>query len=233
MPYIAIGFAVLVLGWALLRWFLTMDPARVVQLGANAAVAIFGSLSLLAVVIGVVARSALLLLLGIAGFAALWYVLQQQRQSRTMSGPRMSAVETDYLSMRLEHDSGIMSGTVRKGPFQGRHISELSSEQLIELWRVCRVADAEAAALMEAYLDRLVPGWRASAESAGGAPRGARGAAMTRAEACAVLGIDSDASAAEVREAHHRLMKAVHPDHGGSTYLAAKLNEARDVLLGT
>jgi DnaJ-class molecular chaperone len=56
---------------------------------------------------------------------------------------------------------------------------------------------------------------------------------MTRAEACAVLGVDADASQAEVREAHHRLMKGVHPDHGGSTYLAAKLNEARDVLLGT
>ncbi|HUH84748.1 MAG TPA: hypothetical protein VLX85_09050 [Stellaceae bacterium] len=232
MPYIAIGLAVLALGWLLLRWFLAMDPARLVQMGATAAVALGGSLSLLLFVIGIAERSPIFLLLGIAGFTALWHVLKQQRQSRTMSGSHMSAVETDYLSMRLEHDSGIMSGTVRKGPFQGRHLSELSRDQLLELWRVCRVDDAEAAALMEAYLDRLAPGWRETAESTGGAPPGARGAPMTRAEACAVLGLGSDASAAEVREAHHRLMKAVHPDHGGSTYLAAKLNEARDVLLG-
>jgi len=231
MPYIAIGLAALVLIWVLLRGFLAMDPARLVQIGGTAAVGVGGGLSLLVLVMGIVERSPVFLLLGLGGVAGLWQVLRRQRQSRAMETPRMSAVETDYLSMRLEHDSGIMSGTVRKGPFEGRHLSELSQDQLIELWRLCRVADGQAAALMEAYLDRLSPGWRASAESAG-APPGARAAPMTRAEACAVLGLGSDAGAAEVREAHHRLMKAVHPDHGGSTYLAAKLNEARDVLLG-
>lgn len=232
MPYIAIGLAVLVLIWVLVRGFLAMDPARLVQTGATAAVAFGGGLSLLVLVMGIVERSPIFVLLGVGGFAGLWQVLWRQRRSRAMDAPRMSAVETDYLSMRLEHDSGIMSGTVRKGPCQGRHLSELNRDQLIELWRLCRVADAQAAALMETYLDRLSPGWRASAESTGGAPPGARAAPMTRAEACAVLGLGSDAGAAEVREAHHRLMKAVHPDHGGSTYLAVKLNEARDVLLG-
>jgi hypothetical protein len=233
VPYIAIGLAALVLIWVLLRGFLAMDPARLVQVGGTAAVGLGGGLSLLVLVMGIVERSPVFLLLGLGGFAGLWQVLRRQRQSRAMEAPRMSAVETDYLSMRLEHDSGIMSGTVRKGPFQGRHLSELTREQLIELWRACRVEDSEAAALMEAYLDRLAPGWRERAESASGEPPGPRSTAMTRDEACAVLGIDSDASAAEVNEAHHRLMKAVHPDHGGSTYLAAKLNEARDVLLGT
>ena len=145
-----------------------------------------------------------------------------------MHGPRMSAVETDYLSMRLEHDSGIMSGTIKKGAFQGRHLSELPQEQLIEFWRLCLVGDAQAAALMEAYLDRLAPEWRTSAENA---PPGSRSGAMTRAEAYAVLGLAETAGDTEVREAHRRLMQALHPDHGGSTYLAAKLNEARDLLL--
>jgi hypothetical protein len=84
---------------------------------------------------------------------------------------------------------------------------------------------------MEAYLDRLRPERRAAAEGAQVPPRGGSDA-MTREEAYAILGLKSDANDAEVREAHHRLMMGVHPDHGGSTYLAAKLNRARGAARG-
>ena len=232
MLYIGVGLAVMVTGWLLLRAFLAADPARLEQLGLSFGVPLAGVLAVVALGVGVLARNPVLLLLGLGGGAAVIYFMQQQRQIRTVNGPRMSAVETDYLSMRLELDSGIMSGTIKRGAFQGRHLSELPQEQLIEFWRLCLVGDAQAAALMEAYLDRLAPGWRTSAESQG-APRDRRSSAMTRAEAYAVLGLAETASDAEVREAHHRLMRAIHPDHGGSNYLAAKLNEARDLLLGS
>jgi hypothetical protein len=136
-------------------------------------------------------------------------------------------VETDYLRMRLDHDTGAMSGTVLRGRFQGRHLGELASEELIELWHECRVGDEQAAKLLEAYLDHSAPGWREASRAAGNA-----GDAMTREEAYAILGLAVDAGEAEIREAYHRLMMNMHPDRGGSTYLAAKINRAREVLLG-
>jgi hypothetical protein len=59
-------------------------------------------------------------------------------------------------------------------------------------------------------------------------PRGA----MTREEAWQVLGLRPGATVAEIRAAHRRLMRAAHPDTGGSDWLAARINQARDILLG-
>ena len=100
----------------------------------------------------------------------------------------------------------------------------------------CRSDDPESASVVEAYLDRVHgPAWR-ERESGGadaGGERGPRKAAMSRDEAYAVLGLKPGAAEAEIREAYHRLMKKLHPDQGGSDYLAARLNEARDLLLGS
>jgi len=230
MIYFLIGVLALVVGLSLVRLFVNANPTRFTHVVAALALGLGAVVSMLALGGGVLVRSPLFVLLGLGGFFALWYGQQRYGQRMQSSAPHVSAVETDYLSMNLDHDTGVMSGTVRRGRFQGRHLAELAEEELIELWRSCRVEDAQAARLMEAYLDRLKPEWRGAAEGAQ-APRGG-GDAMTRDEAYAILGLEPNARDADVREAHHRLMMGVHPDHGGSTYLAAKLNRAREVLLG-
>lgn len=170
------------------------------------------------------------------GFGWLMRVAQRRRASRRdRPPPRSSEVESECIRMRLDHDSGTMSGIVRRGVFAGRRLEELTRAELLALWRQCRVEDAPGANLLEAYLDRAMPDWRVEGQrsSAGGSTSGARAPdAMTRAEAYEVLGLSWGASQAEIREAHRRLMMKLHPDQGGTTYLAAKLNRAREVLLG-
>jgi len=153
---------------------------------------------------------------------------------RTQSGGR-SSLSTAWLDVSLDHASGAVDGRVKRGRFAGRELAGLSLAELLGLLDEVRGADAESASVLEAYLDRLHgPGWR---QGQGGAKSG-NGAspnhgAMTRDEAYAVFGLKPGAPEEEVREAYHRLMKKLHPDQGGSDYLAARLNEARDLLLGS
>ena len=123
--------------------------------------------------------------------------------------------------------------------YSGHRLEEMTLEQLIELWRDCLAEDGDSAAVLEAYLDRTRgESWReaagagAAGEGAGRAGAAAAGqGAMTREEAYEILGLEPGAEAADIRAAHHRLMQKVHPDHGGSNYLAAKINQAKDLLL--
>jgi len=146
-----------------------------------------------------------------------------------------SEVSTAWLRMRLDHDTGTMSGTVLAGEFKGRELAELALPDLVGLWLSLRAEDPESVPLLEAWMDRRFgEAWRdAAAEAAGEgeAPRAA-GGPLSRADALAILGLREGASREEIREAHRRLMRAAHPDRGGSDWLAARINEARDVLLG-
>jgi hypothetical protein len=143
--------------------------------------------------------------------------------------------------MRLDHDSDTLDGDVLVGRFRGRRLGELAVPDVLVLLDECRSTDAEAAALLEAYLDRREPQWREAWKEAwrerdaypraedAGAPRNTT--VMSRAEALAVLGLEAGATPEEIRDAHHRLMKRLHPDQGGTTFLASKVNQAKDVLL--
>jgi DnaJ-domain-containing protein 1 len=138
--------------------------------------------------------------------------------------------------MTLDHDTGRMEGTILRGRFAGMRLEELGPADLLVLLRECRAEDEEGARLLEAYLDRVHPEWRdeLAGERAGGASGGgARSTSgdMSVDEAYAILGLAAGADAEAIKEAHRRLMVKLHPDHGGSDYLATKINRARDVLL--
>jgi hypothetical protein len=134
--------------------------------------------------------------------------------------------------MRLDHDSGDMTGRVLAGEQAGRALDELIERELFSL-RDEIAGDEESLALLEAYLDRRLPGWREHVEGDTTARTGgaADASAMTDEQAYEILGLAPGAGEAEIRAAHRRLMKRVHPDQGGSTFLAAKINQAKDWLL--
>ena len=164
------------------------------------------------------------------------------RGARGPSQSQSSEVETRFVRMTLEHDTGVMSGEVLAGVHAGRRVEELSLDDLVQLWREAQAEDAQSTAVIEAYLDKMHgEDWRDAAEaSAGdsGARAGASGAsgrgggAMSREEALEILGLEEGASREQIQRAYRTLMKKLHPDTGGSDWFAAKLNEAKRVLIG-
>ena len=146
----------------------------------------------------------------------------------------VSSIRTRFLEMRLDHATGAMDGDVLDGPFVGRRLKDLGLDALLRMLELYREADPQSASVLEAYLDRERGAeWRDQDPGPTGkaGPVGAAGGPMNDAEARAILGLDPGADAAAIREAHRRLMQKLHPDRGGSDYLAAKINEAKQVLL--
>ena len=144
-----------------------------------------------------------------------------------------SSVRSRFFEMSLDHDSGAMHGKVVAGRLAGKQLDELDDQALLELAGEIG-GDQESVALFEAYLDRRMPGWRDHVEGDGAAGAGgaANSGAMTDEEAYQILGLAPGAGDREIRAAHRRLMMRMHPDQGGSTFLAAKINQAKDRLLG-
>jgi hypothetical protein len=142
---------------------------------------------------------------------------------------RASSARSAMVEMRLDHDSGTMTGTVLSGAYAGRAIETLARPELISLRQELVLDDPDGASLLEAYLDRRFAGWR-EADQGERQRRGGDGA-MSRRQAFEVLGLPEGASAADIIRAHRTLMKKFHPDHGGSTALAARVNQAKDVLM--
>jgi hypothetical protein len=150
-----------------------------------------------------------------------------QRTQKTAG--QVSRVRSPFIEMELDHDSGAMRGTVLAGRHQGATLDALDFTTLLGL---LSEIDAESRSLLAAYLDRREPAWREHAQGDTAAGQGAtRSGKMTEEEAYQVLGVPAGASAEEIGRAHRSLMKKLHPDQGGSTYLAAQINEAKEVLL--
>ncbi len=145
---------------------------------------------------------------------------------------QQSTVRSRYLRMTLNHDTGDIDGEVLEGAFAGKPLNQLSLEALLQLLAECQ-HDEESVAMLQAYLDRVYGDtWRQQAGAQGEARAAREADEMTRAEALQVLGLEDDASDDDIVEAHRRLMQKLHPDRGGSSYLAAKINQAKDTLLG-
>lgn len=142
-----------------------------------------------------------------------------------------SEVRGKLLRMTLDHATGAMEGEVLQGPLAGRRLASLDEEELRALHRACAKECERSLRLLEGWLDRhLDADWRARFGPAGGPPP--RAGPMTREEALQVLGLGPGATPGEIRAAHRRLSRRLHPDAGGTDRLAALINEARAVLLG-
>lgn len=211
----------------LVRAFMTVRPAVLAHAIRNG-----GGYMLLAAAAGLalLRQFAFALPLAFFGFA----VLRRGGFSgaRPASGGA-SSVQSAGLDMRLDHDTGEMDGRVLAGRHESAMLSDLDLEQLFEIARDFR-DDAESLRLLEGYLDRTYPRWRDDFEDdadrwTGTAPGAGT---MSKKEAYNVLGLEPGAGDVEIRKAHRRLIKQVHPDHGGSAALAARINEAKDTLLG-
>ena len=152
--------------------------------------------------------------------------------SSSRSSGQTSHVRSQYLDMTLDHDSGALTGRIVAGAGAGRSLDQFDLPQLTSM--MTRF-DAESIALFESYLDRRFPAWRQHAEAdAAGRQRGsASRGKMTDEEAYQILGLQPGVGRDEISRAHRSLMKKLHPDQGGSTYLAARVNEAKDTLLRT
>lgn len=191
----------------------------------------------LAAVLGITGRVALALpaaaiglsLLGRGGFGKLSG--GRGRRSKPSAG-QSSRARAAMVEMELDHDSGAMRGTVLSGSLSGRTLEGLTVPELKCLWQET-AADQQSRRLVEAYLDRRLSGWREDFQADGADRHGssAGSGAMTDEEAYQILGLTPDAGDAEIRAAHRRLMKRLHPDQGGTAFLAAQINEAKDRLL--
>jgi hypothetical protein len=167
--------------------------------------------------------------LGLLGWITLW---PASFGGRTQKRPgQVSRVRSAFLEMELDHDSGAMRGRILAGRYEGVSLDTLDPATLAGL---LGDIDNDSRQLLMAYLDRREPRWRENAQQDAAAGQGdsvTLGGKMTEEEAYQVLGLEPGAGAAEVGRAHRSLMKKLHPDQGGSTYLAARVNQAKDVLL--
>jgi hypothetical protein len=228
MTWLALGAIALFLLFLLLRAFANAPVARVRQFGA----VMLASIGAVLLLLGLFTARGQQAIFALAFFLPLllqW--AQRWRTNKRFGGPApqtgaANSVETAFLNMTLDHDSGRMMGSVKAGQFAGRDLAALNLPELLLLLEECQIADIDSVALLEAWLDRAHPDWRSEPAAE------PRSAAITREEALDILGLKEGADEDAIRAAHRRLMKTAHPDQGGSAWLAARINAARDLLLG-
>ncbi len=230
MQVLILGTVVLVLALWALNGFAKMDTRQLVRIARPAGG--IGALAL-AAFLGVRGELAVALPLGFAGLSLLGWLPFGPAGfgQRTSKSPRqVSRVRSAFLEMELDHDTGAMRGRILAGPHEGVPLEALDVPTLVSF---LAAIDEESRALLGAYLDRREPRWREHAQGDAAAGQGAppRSGKMTEEEAYQILGIEPGANAQEIGRAHRALMKKLHPDQGGSTYLAARVNEAKDILL--
>jgi hypothetical protein len=229
MPEILLGCVVLLLLLWAARAFINADPkqaARVLRgIGGGAALLLATFLLFRGAIGAAIPLGAFGL--GLLGWTSFWPAPFGARTQR--SAGQASRVRTTFLEMELDHDTGRMHGHVLAGSCQGASLDGLDAATLMKL---LGEFDDDSRDLLAAYLDRREPDWRQHARhDAGAGTRPAGAGKITEEEAYQILGILPGATTEEISRAHRSLIKKLHPDHGGTTYLAARINEAKDVLL--
>lgn len=231
MLYIILGIVLTVGIIFALQWFISADPKDLIRIIKWLLIIFIISIILFFIITGK-------LIWAIATMPMLlpWLLRVRQAVRRAKNFSRMqgrtqnsnhtgqtSDLETRHLYIRLNHENGSIDGEVREGLFAGRQLSSMKLDELITLLRICEAEDTPSAKILKTYMDRVHENWQektAPFESV-----------MKRKEAASILGVAQNATPDEVRKAYHKLMAGVHPDHGGSSYLASKINQAKDVLL--
>ena len=243
MPYFVLGIAILIGAVLAGRWYVSAQPSSILRVFKW--IAIIGAIILGAVVIltrqFAWAAFALPALLPwffrarrVSRMAKNWARMSSAAASGSGTAPgQTSEIETKYLRMYLVHDTGEMNGDIILGDYSGRTLRSLTFEELLAVMEEVK-GDNHSVQVLTAYLERYHDdAWRDRVYSSEKTSPDAGGTSsvMTRKEAYKVLGLEEGATKEKIKEAHKRLMNKIHPDHGGSTYLATKLNEAKDFLL--
>ena len=249
VPYLILGIAILTGVILTGKWLASAEPKQIIKAFKIVGIAVVVVLIMFFAATGRVLWIFYLLPILIPWLlrfrAAARMAKNFSRMSKGGSTGQSSDVETKYLRLSLDHDSGAMAGEVLIGDYAGQRIEEMELSDLIELTAECVAQDEQSAQILEAYLDRTYPDWREQVEAeaqgkSGGENRHEHGRGwgpkaqqdgMSQNEAYEVLGLSPGATEKEIKEAYHRLISNLHPDHGGSTYLAAKINQAKDTLL--
>jgi hypothetical protein len=147
--------------------------------------------------------------------------IQQQRMNP-------SVLTTDKIKIVIDSKTGVWQGQIIEGEFSGKPLSDLTQEQLIELSHSYHKDSPDSARLLNAYMR-----YRFQQKSQNDSQQQASPTSntITKKEALDILGLDDNAEEKDIRKAHRSLMQKVHPDRGGSDYLASKINQAKDFLV--
>ncbi len=171
-------------------------------------------------------------------FFPLVSLLRARPELRSRPQQQPFTIRTDTLEMRSEPGGTLPDGKILAGEFNGHSLSQLSLDNLRNLFAYCQTHDHRAALVLETYLhQRFGSQWHHPAAERShygpfhSAARHSRD--ITHSEACQILGLDPRASKDDIIAAHRRLIRQLHPDYKkGDTQSAARVNRARDVLLG-
>ena len=238
MPRLILLLAIVVVLYILYRRAQTVPPhrrrAEYIKLGLALAVAVVLVLTITGRMhwLGIAATGLLVAARQLLPTLIRLFPMLASRRAQAASsqgGGQTSTVETSLLRMQLAHDNGSLQGEVLKGSYEGWRLADMDREQLEKLMAYCRREDEDSARLLDSYLQQRFPGEgpfgdnQANTQSSGD---------MDRREALNILGLAEDASRDEIVAAHRSLMQKLHPDRGGNDYLAAKINQAKDFLLG-
>ncbi|VAW70367.1 DnaJ domain protein, partial [hydrothermal vent metagenome] len=199
-------------------------------------IAITGGIALL-VVLAITGRLNWL----IAGVGALLAMLPKAAQLLLGAWPKISpyftryqqnkhsSMQTQFIRLQVDLMTGELQGEVLQGKYKGQKLQSMDMEQLLGLLEECKQGDERSALILISYLDRAHAGW--SGDEAQAFKPAAGVTDMSEQQARDVLGVSGAASKKDINKAHKRLMQKLHPDRGGSDFLAQQINQARDVLL--